>query len=98
MMMKTPLILAAAGTLFLTACVDPNAYPDDPNARDDEDATPLHQAAWEGDLELIRRLLKAGADPSLTDGRFGSTPLQWAEHAYQTEAAELLRAATSEHH
>ena len=33
MMMKTPLILAAAGTLFLTACVDPNAYPDDPNAR-----------------------------------------------------------------
>lgn len=34
MMMKTPLILASAGTLFLTACVvDPNAYPDDPNAR-----------------------------------------------------------------
>lgn len=32
-MMKTPLILAAAGALFLTACVDPNAYPDDPNAR-----------------------------------------------------------------
>lgn len=31
--MNTPLILAAAGTLFLTACVDPNAYPDDPNAR-----------------------------------------------------------------
>lgn len=71
------------------------AFPDDPNARDDEDATPLHQAAWEGDLELIRRLLKAGADPSLTDGRFGSTPLQWAQHAYQTEAADLLRAATS---
>lgn len=35
MMMKTPLILAAAGTLFLSACVgvDPNAYPNDPNAR-----------------------------------------------------------------
>ena len=33
MMMKTPLILAAVGTLMLTACVDPNAYPDDPNAR-----------------------------------------------------------------
>jgi outer membrane protein OmpA-like peptidoglycan-associated protein len=34
MMMKTPLILAVAGTLGLTACVvDPNAYPDDPNAR-----------------------------------------------------------------
>jgi outer membrane protein OmpA-like peptidoglycan-associated protein len=33
MMMKTPLLLAAASTLALTACVDPNAYPDDPNAR-----------------------------------------------------------------
>lgn len=33
MMMKTPLILAAASVLALTACVDPNAYPSDPNAR-----------------------------------------------------------------
>lgn len=33
MMMKTPLILAAASALALTACVDPNAYPNDPNAR-----------------------------------------------------------------
>jgi hypothetical protein len=32
MMTKTPLILAAASLLALTACVDPNAYPDDPNA------------------------------------------------------------------
>jgi ankyrin repeat protein len=71
-----------------------SVFPDDPNARDDEDATPLHQAAWDGDLVVIRRLLDAGADPSLTDGRFGSTPLEWAEHAYQTEAAELLRAHT----
>jgi outer membrane protein OmpA-like peptidoglycan-associated protein len=33
MMTKTTLILALASTLALTACVDPNAYPDDPNAR-----------------------------------------------------------------
>lgn len=32
-MMKTPLILALASTLALSACVDPYAYPDDPNAR-----------------------------------------------------------------
>lgn len=68
--------------------------PDDLNARDEEGATPLHHAAWEGDLTLIQRLLDAGADPSVTDSRFESTPLGWAEHAYQTEAAELLRAYT----
>jgi outer membrane protein OmpA-like peptidoglycan-associated protein len=33
MMMKTPLILAVASALALSACVDPNAFPDDPNAR-----------------------------------------------------------------
>jgi ankyrin repeat protein len=67
------------------------AVPDDPNARDDQGATPLHDAAWAGDLELIQRLLDAGADPTITDTRFGSTPLGWAEHACQTEAADLLR-------
>jgi ankyrin repeat protein len=67
------------------------SIPDDPNACDEHGATPLHHAAWDGDLRLIQRLLEAGADPSATDSRFGSTPQGWAEHAYQTEAAELLR-------
>ncbi|MUM18763.1 hypothetical protein FZI91_13575 [Mycobacterium sp. CBMA271] len=66
-------------------------FPTDVNARDEEGATPLHQAAWAGDLTLITRLLDAGADRTITDTRFGSTPRQWAEHAYQTEAAELLQ-------
>jgi ankyrin repeat protein len=68
--------------------------PEDPNARDEQGATPLHQAAWDGDLELVRQLLAAGADPTITDLRFGSTPLGWAEHAYQTETADLLRPRT----
>lgn len=33
MILKTPLTLGAIAVLGLTACVDPNAYPDDPNAR-----------------------------------------------------------------
>lgn len=33
MMFKTPLLIATASLMALTACVDPNAYPDDPNAR-----------------------------------------------------------------
>ena len=33
MIFKTPLLFSAASLLALTACVDPNAYPDNPNAR-----------------------------------------------------------------
>ncbi|HEV7709468.1 MAG TPA: ankyrin repeat domain-containing protein [Asanoa sp.] len=68
--------------------------PTDPNELDDEGGTALHEAAWDGDLDRIRLLLAAGADPSITDRRFGTTPLGWAEYAYQTEAAELLRPYT----
>lgn len=68
--------------------------PDDPNTRDEQGATALHHAAWAGDLGLIQRLLEAGADPTITDQQFGSTPLGWAEHAYQTEATDLLRSHT----
>ncbi|WP_179469852.1 ankyrin repeat domain-containing protein [Mycolicibacterium vinylchloridicum] len=65
-------------------------FPEDPNARDADGATPLHHAAWSGDVDLIRRLLEAGADPTVVDSRFGTTPLGWAQHAYQTEAADYL--------
>lgn len=68
--------------------------PEDPNTRDEEGATPLHQAAWAGNLEAITRLLDAGADPTITDNTYGATPLGWAEHAYQAEAADLLRRHT----
>lgn len=67
-------------------------FPEDVNAIDEGGATALHHAAWEGDLAMIGRLLDAGADPSITDRRFGATPQGWAEHAYQAEAADLLRA------
>ena len=43
----------------------------------------------------FKALLDAGADPSAVDARFGTTPLQWAEHAYQDEAADLLRTRTT---
>jgi hypothetical protein len=71
------------------------SLPADPNELDAEGSTALHHAAWAGDLHRIRLLLDGGADPSIIDGRFGTTPLGWAEHAYQSEAADLLRPVTS---
>lgn len=56
--------------------------------------TALHQAAWDGDLTKMQALLHAGADPSIVDDEHHSTPLDWAEYAYRTEAADLLRTAT----
>ncbi|MHA3018818.1 ankyrin repeat domain-containing protein [Mycobacterium sp. BMJ-28] len=88
-------LLARHGIDASTAELRPVRFPADPNHRDADGATPLHHAAWDGDLELIGRLLEAGADPGITDLRFDATPLGWAEHAYQTEAAELLRDRTS---
>lgn len=57
--------------------------------------TALHEAAWEGDLDRIRALLAAGADTTVRDRSYGTTPLAWAEHAFQTEAADLLRPLTA---
>ncbi|WP_319435510.1 ankyrin repeat domain-containing protein [Mycobacterium sp. RTGN5] len=83
-------LLAGHGIDISGADLVEQEFPDDPNIRDDEGATPLHHAAWSGDLDLIRRLLDAGADPSLVDLRFGTTPLGWAQHAHQTDAADYL--------
>jgi hypothetical protein len=75
-----------------------HSLPADPNELDADGGTPLHHAAWDGDLDRIRLLLGAGADASITDGRFGTTPLEWAEYAYQLEAADLLRGAPNVGH
>ena len=40
-------------------------------------STPLHQAAWKGDLEAVRALVEAGADINSLDAN-GGTPLHWA--------------------
>jgi hypothetical protein len=72
---------------------DPRVLPDDPSAKTDG-RTPLHEAAWDGDLERIAELLAAGADPTVTDDVHGGTPADWAAYAYQEEAAALLRRHT----
>src|SRR5262249_18959175 len=59
----------------------------------DGGATPLHQAAWKGDVEMARLLIALGADPSIRDPNHDGTPLDWAEFNRQEAAASFLREA-----
>ena len=54
--------------------------------------TALHRAAWEGDVEMVKRLVATGADISNRDNPFNSTPLSWAQHNKQQEVFDWLRA------
>lgn len=64
----------------------------DPNARSHEGGTPLHTAAFTGDLEIAEMLLAHGADPSATDPR-GLTPLDIARDRRNVEVGALLHHA-----
>ena len=56
--------------------------------------TPLHLAARRDASDVVRLLLAAGADPSLTN-KSGQTPLTLAEANGKAEAVETLRAAAA---
>ncbi len=47
---------------------------------DRDGSTALHEAAYEGQPDSVRRLLSRGADPNRRDTRFDSTPLGWCRH------------------
>jgi len=57
-------------------------------------STALHQAAFSGDIPMIRALLAAGADPASRDAEHHGTPLAWAEYARQSDAVQVLAAVT----
>jgi hypothetical protein len=44
---------------------------------------------------MARLLLRLGADPGITDTRFGATPLGWARHFGQPAMIALLEPLTS---
>lgn len=54
--------------------------------------TLLHRASWDGDLEMVTRLVGKGADINNRDNPFNSTPLSWAQHNKQREVFDWLRA------
>ena len=66
----------------------------DPNAKSREGGTPLHSAAYTGDLEIAELLLAYGSDPGATDVK-GSTPLDIARDRGNVEVAALLHHAVT---
>ena len=69
----------------------PNAW-DDPHTAVDGAAhyTPLHAAAWNGNLDATRVLLTHGANPAVRETRYCGTPAGWANHAGKIEARDLI--------
>lgn len=53
--------------------------------------TPLHQAAYNGDIKVVAVLLELGADPNQCDRTYNATALGWATHAHQHAVIELLQ-------
>lgn len=52
--------------------------------------TPLHEAAFHGNLDLVRALIDLGADPTVRDPHYDSTPAGWADHNQQHDVARYL--------
>ena len=85
---KTP---AVAGTV---AGQDPAGLPD-PNARNEDGWTTLHEAAMNDNPDEITRLIAAGADVNAAN-HDGKTPLEVARvQSYSPEVIEALEAATN---
>lgn len=53
--------------------------------------TPLHHAAGDGNLDMMRFLAGLGSDLGAEDPVYNATPLGWAEYFRRTEAADYLR-------
>jgi hypothetical protein len=53
------------------------------------DWTDLHDAAFNGDVEHVRKLLKEGKNPNIKD-EYGWTPLHWAALGGHVDVARLL--------
>jgi ankyrin repeat protein len=58
-----------------------------------EGVTALHLAVQCGDERIVRLLLERGADTSVEDAVYRSTPLGWARHFERHEVAAILREA-----
>jgi ankyrin repeat protein len=83
-------------SVLLTIGVVQSAQPaSDVNAQAADGATPLLQAAYDGDVAKVAALLKAGADPRMAN-RYGASPMGEAARRGDTEVLALLLKAGAE--
>ena len=54
-------------------------------------SAPIHQAALNGHLDTVKKLIELGADPELRDPSYGGNALGWAEHNHQQAVVDYLR-------
>jgi ankyrin repeat protein len=74
--------------LLLDAGEDPNRF--NPMGGHSH-STPLHQAAGNGHLAVVKLLFEHGAKLDTKDILFGGTPAGWANHAGRKDVEEYLR-------
>jgi hypothetical protein len=74
--------------LMLDAREDPNRF--NPLGAHSH-STPLHQAAWNGHLEVVKLLVLRGARTDVKDILFGGTPAGWANYSGKEEVEAYLR-------
>lgn len=77
---------SAAGSAIALLLLENNA---NPNTITPHATTPLHEFAEQGNIQLVRALLEAGAD-SLAEDLDGNTALDLARDSGRTEIANLL--------
>lgn len=62
----------------------------------DEGKTAMHIAVERGDEEFVKFLLDHGADTTVQDGVYQSTPLGWAKVLGRTEIEAMIEAYNSD--
>jgi hypothetical protein len=78
--------------LLLDAGEDPNRF--NPVGGHSH-STPLHQAAGNGHLDVVKLLIARGAKPDVKDILFGGTPAGWANHAGHKHVESYLKAVVA---